>query len=273
MEYLNIQNLIIDKYKITASLEDNTCYGVLSVDKKAKDKFLLILAGIIDNKETCFYNHNTVYDNAEYFKNRLYLDFRKKYFRTLNSDYISNAMNERFGVSFDSSMFKESINLTNLRSEVLVTDEYKFTEYGINSCGFCLLRSLNYSNIIINNPINKVRNDSNKKLIISYITNKNKFSSIICDCNNANDYKNLIDKYIIFGDYNEVYIIDPLKDTFIITDDHVLISNRIFKKDNVIVALNTVDKKEIRSMKQKYRLASFYEIGKYLDLDIMRIEK
>lgn len=273
MEYLNVENLIINQYNINAKIEKNVCYGILAVDKKAKDKFLLALAGMIDNKKTCFYEGKTIYDNSEYLKNRVYLDFKKKYFQTLNSESIVNTLSERFGVDFDVQMFKESISLTNLRNEILITDEYKFTEYGINSFGFCLLKGLKFSNIIINNPVNKVRNENIKKLIISYITNKNRFSSIIIDCDKAIEYKDLVDKYIILGDFNEVFVIDPLKDNFIITDDNVMITNRIFKKGNIVVALNSSEKKEIRSMKQRFRLVSFYDISKYIDIGVLGVKK
>ena len=66
--------------------------------------------------------------------------------------------------------------------------------------------------------------------------------------------------------YENVYIIRPNSDKFIITDDYVGLNNRIFRKDNVVIIKAPDEKEEYKELKRivrRYKEVDFMEAYSY----------
>ncbi len=261
---LSINNLQFNNHTLTCELEDGYSYGIFSLNHNDTDSLLLQLSGI-NKSDSIYYNENIVFDNKEYFKNRLYLDFNQKYFNTLNLKSIHDLFKRRFKKNVDEKQYKKIIEASNIRNEILVNEDYKFTQYGINLQGLCLLESLTYDNIIINNPINYVRNDEIKSLIVKVICNK-RFKNVIVDATSIKDFVNDLDYIILIGDYKECYVINPKLSKFIISDDNLYIQDKIYNRGNICISLaksNTEEKKRIFG-RNKHKEIFFKDVLEFL---------
>ena len=76
MSYIEINNLQLSKYKLSSlNIEEGFSYGLIGKNHDDVTKLLKILAGINDNNNSCLQRGTTIFDNKEYFKNRIYFDF------------------------------------------------------------------------------------------------------------------------------------------------------------------------------------------------------
>ena len=304
MGYLEYKDFVIGRYDINITLEDSTTYFVLTrkKDLNYKDKFLIQTMGINKYTGSCIYNDKEIFDNEEYFNNRFYFDFSKKYLSTLNIDYIKESLEYKYNIFIDKDKFKEVINLTNLRSEVLIKEDYSFSPYGINACGIVLLRSMTAKNVIINNPFiyllrdktdNKLLKKDNRKKTISEhniintrelikkeIQNKEKYNNIIIGSDNVYDFIDCIDKYIVFTDFNNVLVIDKKNDSFVVIEELVGLRKKLFrttynkyvKNDytNMVICVNDFSKEEFRTFSKnriKYKIITFEDMLKGINDD------
>ena len=263
MEYIAINNLQLNNYKLVTSIQNGATYGVLGTNHDDVIKLLKILAGINKAKGECLYQFKTLFDNKEYFKNRIYCDFSLKMVDTLDGKRIKEDLMNRYGISFDEKNFKKLINETNVRSEVVITNEYKFTDLGINLSSYGVLSSIDSHNIIIANPlkyINKQDKDLKKKIINS-LCDKNKYNNVIIDATDIYDIVPYLDYLIVLGDFDKVCVIEPNSDKFIVCDDYLGINNKIFKKGNIVVAKAPNDKEQFKELKKV--------VGKYKEMDFI----
>ena len=91
------------------------------------------------------------------------------------------------------------------------------------------------------------------------LTNKRKHNLVMLDASSIEDFQDVLDYVVLFGDYEEAFLINPKEDRFIICDDYLTLKKRIFKKDNMVIILNDMNKEEYKSFKK--------EIKKYKEID------
>ena len=269
MSYLKILNLQFNKYFLTTSLEENTIYGIYCIDSLIREDFLKILAGINHNNNSIFMidedKEENIFDNENYFKNRIYIDFSHRYLKTLNVNTISEMFKTRFNKEFDMSKYKEFVSFTNIRNEVLLSNEYQFTDLGVNLASFCLFKGLKYKYNIINNPVINIKNSDMKKRIYGNICLKE--LNPIIGFDNLRDCKEYCDKLIVFGDYQNLVVVDVKNDNFLISTDNIIIRNKLFNLNNEIISINNYTKEELKYLsknKVKYKIITFNEVIKLL---------
>ena len=268
MEYIKINNLKINKYKLTGTIDSNFSYGVIGNNHDDVESLLKTLAGINDNHNTCINNDKTIFDNSEFFKNRIYLDLARQLFETLDGKIIKEELNFRYNASFDEKQYKMFVNELGIRGEVTITNHYEFSSLGVNLASYAILCSLNYPNIIVSNPLKYVPKEKKelRDKMINTIINRDKYQTMIVDATDLPEFYRYLDYLIILGDYEEAVIIKPNSDRFIISDDYLILKNKIFKKDNIVISKAPTDKEEYKELKRtlnKYKEVSFIEAYSY----------
>lgn len=291
--YLECKDFVVGRYDVNISLENNMTYCLASREKDIsyQRRFLVSISGVNPNSGICLYEDNNIFDNKKYFSGRVFLDFSRNNIFSLTNIYVKRLMKERYNIDIDENRFKEGITETDLRSEVTIKDEYKFSKYGVNAGSYVLLKSMNVKNIIIDNPFiyldDSFNKDTNKKsnidilgykknkcrnLIIKEIFNKEKYNNVIIgDCKYL-DLINHVDRYIVFGDYNNVFISNPKEDTYLLIDDNIYLKDRIFKLDDIgskVITENKYTKEELKNFSKcnlKYKVLGFQEMAMMVGL-------
>lgn len=265
MSYLRIFNLQFNKYQFTTTFEENIVYGVYCPCEEIRTQFLKLITGINNSLKAVLYNDNEAFENKEYFRKRLYIDFKNKYLKTLNANAIKEAINMRFQKEFNIKNYKDAVTMTNIRSEVKLTNEYSFTMQGVTLSSYCLFKGLNYQYNIIDNPTFNITNPELKKKIYVNICKKELNPIITFD--NLTDAKQYCDKLIVIGDFPHLYQIDLKNDSFMLSDDNIILRKRIFKVNDSVISINTYSKEELKYLsknKVKYKFLNFSEIIKLL---------
>lgn len=263
MSYLQVLDLQFDKYRLTTEFEENIIYGVLSDNDNVRSQFYKLLAGINNSKGSILYNNTNAFDNFEYFKNRLLIDFKNKYLKTLNINTINETIMTRFNRSFNAKEYKEAVGDTNLRREVTITNEYKFTELGITLSNYCLFKGLSYKYNIIDNPVINIHNSDLKKKLYSNLCLKQ--LNPIITIENLVIAKEYCDRLLVIGEFEDLSIIDLKKDTFMISSDNPILRQKIFKKEDLIISINTYTKEELKYLsknKVKYKIINLNDLIK-----------
>lgn len=253
---IEFKNQEIFKYNINVELNEST-YGVYSNYKWIVRDFLLTCAGILYS-DKCYYNEERIYDNVNYFKKRILIDFNKDYINTLDSNNIKQNIRRKFNLDFDESIFKEAVKETNVRNEVLVKDGYSFTDYGKKLSNYCFLMGLSTETLFVLNSNFKCEEKLYEQMFTNII---NKFHNVFIE---NYDYKFLMKckKIIVLTDFYDLVVIDPKNDTILKTDDNIKLQNKLFRYGNLVYTLNTYSKEELKQIKksQKYEIISFEEM-------------
>lgn len=260
MGYIDINNLQLNNYKLSFQMEKGFIYGIYGKRHDDISELLKKVSGINPNNQTCLKNDKDIFDNKDYFKERIYLDLSKKMVETLNDKTIKENLKSRYNVVFNEKEYKRLVNLLNIRSEITIKQNYDFTDLGNNLTSFAIYSSLNYPLSFIDNPLlNIPKIDSRREIITKELTNKKKHDLVMLDASSIDDFKDILDYVVLLGDYEEVFLINPKVDKFIICDDYLSLKKRIFKKDNMVIILNDLSKEEFKSFKK--------EVRKYKEID------
>lgn len=264
---LEIKNLKLQEYNIDMTIYDSEKIGVFSRNKQIISDFLELLSGINKNNETINVDNKNVFDNSEYFSNRVFFDFSKKYLTTLRVNKIEDAL-KNYNLKFDKERFVKICKELNIRGETDITYRYEFTNIGNSFVNLALLCSLNKENVIVNNPTINLNLKSDFDYFTNNLTSSN-FKNVILGIDNLVNFKGKLDRVIFFSDFNEIIVMHN-NDTFIVFDNDIdqyfLIKNKVYKEDKII-ALNHYTKEELKQwQKQKvnYEIISIYDIEKYL---------
>ena len=269
MAYIDVNNLQLNKYKLSSlNIEEGFSYGIIGKSHNDVARLLKILAGINDNYDTCKNNGKTIFDDSEFFKNRIYLDLSQKIVETLDSKIIKEDLNFRYNASFNEKQYKMLVNNLGIRSEVVITNKYEFSDLGVNLTSFAVLCSLDYPNIVVNNPLKCVPIEKKelRNKMINTIIDRAKYQTMIVDATDLLEFYRYLDYLIILGDYEDVHMIKPNSDKFIISDDYLTLKNKIFKRDNIIISKVPTDKEDYKELKKtlkKYKEVSFIEAYSY----------
>ena len=267
--YLRINGLQLNDYIINQDFFNNEIAGIYGRDKKTIKQFLNVISGINKNKKTCFYNDEDIFDNEEYFNNRLYFDFTKKYLSTLRVNYIDERLKQKYNLAFNKETFINTSKDLDVRGETEITYTYKFTPTGNTFVNYSLTKSLDKNNLIINNPTINLRMEDDLDYITTGLTNKNDYNSVILGLDNLKAFSKKLDKIIFFTDFKTI-ITATNNDTAIVFNQSsfFLISNedKIFGGEK-IVCLNKYTKEELKSFtksKIDYKVISIYDVEQYM---------
>lgn len=264
---LEIKNLGLKDYNIDMNIYDGEKIGIFARDNNIVANLLELIAGINKNNNSIFLNKVDVFDNEEFFLNRVYFDFKNKYLTTLRVNKIESALKD-YNLEFDKEKFVQICKELNIRGETDITYKYEFTNTGNSFVNLALLCSLQKDNIIINNPLANI----NLKSDYDYFVNKlasSEFDNVILGIDKLLPFKGKLNRILFLSDFNESIIMHN-NDNFIVFDKDIdkyfLIKDKVYK-GNKIIALNNYTKEELKQwQKQKvnYEIISIYEIEKYL---------
>lgn len=264
-----INNLNFNNYKLSGlSLSDGFSYGVIGKNQDDVEKLLKILAGINDNDNTCTIDSESIYDNKEYFKSRIYLDFKLRYFNSIDVKTVKEDINFHYNTFFNEKEYKRLVNELGIRAETKITNKYEISDLGNNLNNIAVSSAIDSKRIIAIDPFIYI--DENKKelreKIINLIINRKKYNMMIVDAKNLKEMYPYLDYLIILGDFNECIMIKPNSDKFIISDDYIILRNKIFKKDNIVISKAPTEKedyKELKRILKKYKEISFIDAYSY----------
>ena len=245
-------------YNVSFKLHDSIV-GIYCQDREVVKKFLKYVAGI-NKTSSVYFDNKPVFNNPNYFKNRIYLDFSNNYLSTLNVEDIYINILESFSKTIDKDKFKKISKDLDIRGDAIIEKSYIFNPQGNTSLNFCLLSSLNYPIAIINNPTINVNNIK----IINYMANyyKHNYRYLIFGLNNLYTLNNILDYIIIFDDFNNTRILSS-SDEVIVCDyyeDDLLYTFKMFKSQDHkrLILFNGLTKDDYKLLKQ--RKLSYYKI-------------
>lgn len=269
MDKIILDNQLIGKYNVSLELNSHS-YGLYSRHKWIKRDFLLTISGVLKSKNTfieCNDNINSVFDNDKYFSKRILIDFMYDYINTLDSEIIKTKIKNNINKDFNVKIFKDITRETNLKNERYLDNKIlKFTDLGKKISNFCFTLSLVTDNLFVLNSDYNYSKEV-KEILYNYLTKKNKYNMLICESNDVDVLNKYFEKVIIFTDYLDAYVIDPKKDTFILTNDNIKLKDKLFKFDNMVYTLNNYTKDEFKELKksQKLEVISFKEMIEKID--------
>lgn len=264
---IEIKNLKVNNYEVTLTINPNEKIGVFSKDKNTIITFFDLLSGCQYNNNAIMFDNNNIYDNKEYFTNRIYLNFEKKYLSTLKLNSITEQL-KRYNLDFNKDEFIKICKDLNVKGETDITYKYEFTKTGNTFVNFAFLCSVNKKNIIINNPTYNLSLVNDLKYISSKLTSE-EFNNVILGLDNISAFKNRLDKIVLFSDYNEILVLDNNSKLIVFDADiekYFLIKNKIYK-DKKIIAQNKYTKEELKyfqSQKIKFEQISIYDVRNYI---------
>lgn len=266
MDYITIKELKIENYTVNCEFSDEEVIGVYAKDKKLVRSFLDVVSGIAKNKNTCFFQGKDLYDNAEYFRNRLYLDYTRNYLSTLNASFIEERMRYRFNKPFNRDLFQKIVRELNIRGETEISYIYRFTPAGNTLVNYALTKALEPSNIIIGNPTVELRLDADARAIADGLTDRTEYGSVILGLDRLYPFVRRLNKILVFTDFQTAVVLDGMQSLIVFKEEYFPMDNKIFQGD-YIIAINTYSRDELKSFsKQKFehQLISVYEMDNYL---------
>lgn len=243
-------------FEIDQSL--NTC--IFSKDIVKLNSLLKEIAGI--NKSDILVSNKLVYDNMEYFKERVYIDNELEYLNTLNSDKISSLLLNNYLKVFNDDDFKRLAKDTHVRFYYDINLRNKFDNMGRSIINNIFALSIICFRII-NNPFKNIK-DINVLDILKKEYNNKKGNLFSDNLNNICLYKDILDKVIIIN--KKVFIFDSSSNVILINgkiseefDDEIIYQNKEHYYYRCELLRNVEFANLIKS--KKYKMLSLYEMG------------
>lgn len=272
MEYIRIQKLQFKNMEIDISLNKQEIFAVYSCDKKTTHDFLMVLNGINPNNGSCLYQDKDIFDNEDFFKQRIYIDFKESYLKTMNVEFIQEALANRFNLSFNKEAFNTYVQEMGIRLETKVRANYTFTDTGNTMVNFAFFKALNIPFVTINNPTIYLKKAKIIETITNSLVDKRKYESIILGLDKIKNFKEKLDRVLVFTDYQTYVVVDPQQDSFLLIEDNIHLHDKMFrtKEIDLVICLNNYTKEEMKkfnNFKFKYQKLSFYELEDYFGDD------
>ncbi|HOE06808.1 MAG TPA: hypothetical protein PLQ99_03835 [Bacilli bacterium] len=272
MEYIKIQKLQFNNMQIDISLNKQEIFAVYSRNEEIVNDFLLVLNGINPNNGSCLYLNKDIFDNEDFFKQRIYINFKESYLKTINAEFIEESLMNRFNLSFNKEVFNTYVQEMGIRLETTVKANYTFTDKGNTMVNFAFLKALNIPFITINNPTIYLKKAKIIETVTNSLVDKRKYESIILGLDRIKNFKEKLERVLVFTDYQTYVIVNPQKDSFLLIEDNIHLRDKIFrtKKMGLVICLNNYTKEELKRFnhfKLKYQKLSFYEIEDYFGDD------
>lgn len=261
---IEINGLKLENYNISLNIFDKQVYLVYG-EKEVTDKFIRILLGINKPKiGEVLYNKQNVFDNEEYFKNRIYLDFSRKYLSTLTPSIIKDTTKFKYDLNFNEIKFKLVVDELNIRRGTTVASTYEFTKETNTCVNYALLKGLLKPNVFINEPFININDEKKINYIMNELFNPNIYNLVLIKTYNIEMYCQKPVKIIWFSN-TDVHIIEPKKNKFILVMTKLNIKNCIYKYVNGFSVCFDLSKEEIKTLNEnkiKYKEISFSDIFK-----------
>ena len=116
----NYKNQIIE-------IDDSKNIVILAKDVVLVKEILKKIAGI--NKSDVTISGKMVYENKNYFRNRIFIDNECQYINTLHADKISNVLLNKYQKIFNDSDFKRLVKDTHIRFEYNIDKRDRFNDF------------------------------------------------------------------------------------------------------------------------------------------------
>lgn len=268
---IQITNYKINKINIIYNIDQNIKTGIFCLDNKISNKIMFDITGL--NKSVgIYYRSKKVFDNQEYFNNRLFIDCYKQVLNTLSSNIITNNFFKKYNINCDETILKKHINNLQIRSEGTLKLKYHLSKEGISLSNNALALSINKYPILIN-MFENIK-DNNK---VKYLKEQYKNKPLLVSVNNLNLYKDFLDElllithdsYSILNTKENILVLDNVfKQDLIITECNLqnLIIYKDYKNDNLIIknSLNNNQIKLLHKFHVNIKEINVYQIGEYI---------
>jgi hypothetical protein len=264
---MKIQNLQLQNYQINIDIDNNEIIGVLGQNKLVVEEFLLTLAGINKSKDNCFFEDIDIYDNSYYFSKRIYLNCFHDNVGTLKAEKIADAIATVYHKDVNIEALKNHIKNLSIHGEceITLTYEYKFTDMGNSLINMALALSID-DNLIINNPTIHITKKADIDYLKLHIQKHKGFKILGLD--NLLGLMDIVERVLVFTDYDEVIIINPNKiDLYLIEDCLDIKPYRLFKGYGNRVITTDIPKEILKKCDRnriKYTKVNVNEIEKYI---------
>ena len=266
LTHLQIKDLQIKNYKINLDIENKEVVGIYSKDQSIIKEFLDMISGINPTNKSCLYKDKDVFNNLEYFQERIYLDFSKKYLSTLKLKYLEERLKSKYNFIFNKDKFIKICKDLDVRGETEITHVYKFSLAGNIFVNFALVSSINRANLIIQNPTKNLNMMTDIQYITEKLAKKDVFNTVILGLDNLRAFSYLLDKLVLFSSDN-VHVIDPLTENLIVfKKPNPYLKNIIYNEPNIIT-LNSYSKEDYKNFskdKIDFKKISVYDLESYL---------
>lgn len=248
----------IRKLNLNIDLYNNT--AILNNDISVVKKLLLGISGI--NDDDIYLGNRKVFDNSDYFKERIYIDNTLTYLNTLNAKNVANYVLDNYSKVLIEDYFKEMVDKLNARFYVDYDKSYKFSPYGNSLCNMILALSISSVRIIFL-PFNNFSDLHTLKEIKRGISDKK--SNIFGDSVlNISKYKDILDNIIILSDDKYFNFTNDSHILCVYSDEAIDSIYKIYQKKNCSFFLKDIlkSKEEYDKIKKyKNKEVSIFAIG------------
>lgn len=263
MTHIAISGMPFHQYQINLDINSGEIIGIYMPDYSLRKELLDIIAGINPSRKTCLYQGNDCFNNTAYFKNRVYLDFSRKYLSTLRPAVISERLQYKYGRDFAIETFAKIARDLDLRGETEITYEYKFTPAGNTYVNYALIAAVGVRNIIVNHPLIAVTDPADRRYLVFGLTDKNRFDSAILGLDLIGPFSGRIDKIMLLSD--KMHLINPQENLMVFPREHPKITNRLHSGRRII-SRDQYSKEDLRAFakdKCEPKKITVYELDDY----------
>lgn len=241
---IRVESLMQQMHILTFSIEPGQVKGVFGRDLAETKDILLKIAGIHQNKKTCFYNDVDVYDNPSYFKERVYLDCTQEYIQTLKVETIAKTIKQRFNKEIDIEKMKQYIKNFGIRGECEITHRYTFTKNSQTLLNVALALSME-QHLLLFNPTKNIKRSKDILTIGEELKKREKTTILGLNC--LGHFAGFLDEIILLGDRTTIYV-NPKNNKFSVVDANELFEQTyIFKsKDQTRMIIPLLSKEHVK---------------------------
>lgn len=268
---IQITNYEFEKYNLSYNINQELNTGIFCINNNILEKILLQIAGINKSKGI-YYRSKKVFDNKQYFNERLYLNCNNQIVNTLVVDQIVNTLENNFNVIASNDLLKNYISQLQIRSEGKLDSSYTFTNEGNTLINNAIALSM-FKYPILLNPLENIENKYKIEYLKKVYSNKPSLFGV----SNLRKYNGFIDELILFGN-NNVYILKSNEKLIllknIINQDLIIsecnLQNNLIHKCNKtedLILYNNLSNdqlKHLRNLNVKINEISLFEIGDYI---------
>lgn len=252
------------KYKdYNFQIDDNLNTLIVSDDETSLLDLIKEIAGI--NKSNVCLDDVNVFDNENYFKNRVFIDNNLEYINSLNTNKIINILLNNYYKVFIEEDFNRLVKDTHLRFYYDYKNRNKFTELGDKIVNNILALSImNYR--IIHKAFDGINDLKILDILKKEYLNKkgNLFSSSISQITKYINDNSCIDKIIILN--NKAFVFDISSNVLLLNgklsaefDDEIIYKHNEHYYYRCELLKNVNFMNAIKH--KKYKLVSLYQLG------------
>lgn len=275
-----MDELKIKRNNVNITIYDNEKWGVIAPSNIIK-QFFLELSGIEKKYYDITFNGQNAFDNEEYFKKRLYIDFSENSVSTLDYHIIKESLKYRYDLDFDEKTFNKYVSSFVINRECKIDSSYHFTSKGKAMTNFAVASSLKKDILIINNPTiyqdekkvieEIVKEMTDKPFDVPELKGKVKERIIIMGLDNSLYFENKLDYILLINQNYDMFLVDPKNNKLVMIDYYEDFSYKaVYIGNGKMFLLDNLDKAEYKILsnhKIKAKHISPYIISKYLKED------